>query len=110
MESFELAGLWWLPEVPGERVVGLVKYSAADGFRLQIPFGCLGEIHHLADRVNQSGRVPLAHGILRNGKTVTLVDCLMTNMTMSMPGSASEEYRALRGFIGDSTCGDNPPR
>lgn len=108
MEAFESAGLWWLPEAPDTRIVGLVKYSDGEGFRLQIPFGFLGEMSHFVGRVNESEQAPIVHGLLRNGKTVTLVDAVMTNMNMSFPGAGSEEHKALRGFIGGVACTANP--
>lgn len=43
VDAFESAGEWWLPEAPEEKVIGLLTYAEADGFRLRIPFGCLGD-------------------------------------------------------------------
>jgi hypothetical protein len=108
MEAFESAGEWWLPEAPDTRVMGLLKYSDVDGFRLQIPFGFLGERGHFLNRVNQSDRAPVVHGLLRNGKSVTLVDAVMTSMTMNLPGAGSEAHRALMGFIGAVESTANP--
>jgi hypothetical protein len=108
MEAFECSGLWWLPDAPGEQVVGLLKYSDGDGFTLSIPFGHLGGMKHMAGRVNRTESTPLVYGVLQTGKHVTLVDLLMTHMTMNMPGAGSEEYYAGLGFVGSVQAQPNP--
>lgn len=108
MESFESSGVWWLPDTRDEQVIGLLRYSAADGFALSVPFGHLGGMKKMAARVNRSESTPVVHGLLGNGKHVTLVNLLMTNMTLNMPGAGSEEYYAGLGFIGSVDAGTNP--
>jgi hypothetical protein len=88
--------------------MGLLKYSEEDGFSLEIPFGFLGEMTHFVNRVNQSERAPIVHGILRNGKTATLVDAAMTGMSMNFPGAGREEHISLLGFISDTESVANP--
>jgi len=108
MEGFESAGVWWLPTAPEARVVGLLRYSDSDGFRLEIPFGLLGEMGDFADRLNASTRTPLVHGQLRNGKTVTLVEAVLTFSNLSFPGACREEHRALKGYVGQVEADANP--
>lgn len=108
MEPFESAGLWWLPDSPDEQVVGLLKYSPADGFTLSIPFGNLGGMKHMVARANKTEDTPLVQGVLRNGKHVTLSRVLMTNMTLNMPGAGSEEYYAGLGLIGSAPVEPSP--
>ncbi len=108
MEPFESSGLWWLPEEADEQVVGLLKYSDAEGFALSIPFGHLGGFKHMAGRINRTERTPVVHGTLRSGKRVTLVDLLMTNMQLNMPGAGREEYYAGLGFLGSIQAEVNP--
>jgi len=108
VESFESAGLWWLPDTPDEQVVGLLRYSDADGFELSIPFGHLGGMKHMVARVNESESTAVVRGVLRNGKHVTLENVLMTNMTVSIPGAGSEEYYAGLGFVGELEAGAIP--
>ena len=109
MESFKSSGLFRLPETPDEQVVGLLHYSPGDGFTLSVPFGHLGGMKHMAARVNKSETTPVVHGVLRNGKQVTLVNLLMTNMTLNMPGAGSEEYYAGLGFVGGSVEAETNP-
>lgn len=108
MEAFESAGLWWLPGTPDEQVVGLLAFSPSEGFTLSIPFGHLGGFRRMMARVNHSENTPLIHGVLRNGKQVTLVNALLTNMTMNMPGAGSEEYYAGLGLVSGDETGPNP--
>ncbi len=100
MEAFESSGIWWLPDSPDMQSVGILRYSDADGFNLSIPFGHIGGMKNMADRINQAESTPLVFGMLRNGKHVVLFDLLMTNMTINMPGAGSEEYYASLGFVG----------
>jgi Fe-S-cluster formation regulator IscX/YfhJ len=108
VEPFENAGVWWLPGQEEQKIVGILRFDPADGFRLEIPFGGLGELDDFAGRINTSVRTPLVHGLLRNGKSVTLVNAVMTNSSINFPGGRREEHRALRGFIGQSLCDENP--
>jgi ApeA N-terminal domain 1 len=108
LDTFELAGQWWLPESPNERKTGLLKYSDEDGFTLKIPFGNLGNLPRSIKVGDQPKSVPILLGILINGKTVTLVDVLMTNMNLNFPGGGSEEYKCLFGFIGSIESESNP--
>jgi ApeA N-terminal domain 1/Helix-turn-helix of DDE superfamily endonuclease len=108
VDAFESAGEWWLPEYPDARVIGLLRYSDEDGFRLEIPVGCLGEMTHFFNRPNQSRSEPVVHGKLRNGKTVTLVDVMRTAMNLSSQGAGKEEYSSQQGFIGDIESEANP--
>jgi len=102
MKAIDSAGQWWLPGAPDEIVVGLLKYSDEEGFRLSIPFGHLGGMGEMARCLKDLSPIPLAHGLLRDGKYVTLAGVMLTGMTMNMPGAASEVYRSSLGFIGDS--------
>jgi hypothetical protein len=108
MKSFESAGLWWLPESPDTRTVGIVTYSDDEGFILKIPFGFLGKVDHSLDRLSCSHPTPIAYGVLQNGKCVTLVDGFMTSASIAMPGTGRERYFFHRGFVGDVHCEANP--
>jgi ApeA N-terminal domain 1 len=108
LDTFELAGEWWLPESPDTRIIGVLKYSDEDGFKLEIPFGTLGAIPRSINVCNPIKRLPIVLGVLVNGKTVTLVDVLMTSMNLKFPGVGSEEYKSLLGFIGDIESVANP--
>jgi hypothetical protein len=44
MESFESAGLSWLPESPDTQEVGIVTYSDDEGFIRPAPLGFLGKM------------------------------------------------------------------
>jgi hypothetical protein len=108
MKDLDSAGQWWLPRAPEEVVVGLLKYSDAEGFRLSIPFGHLGGMGEMARRLKELRPIPLVHGLLRDGRYVTLTDVIMTGMIMNMPGAASEVYYSSLGFIGDSVLEELP--
>jgi len=108
MKESEIAGLWSLPEAPDRQIVGHVKYSQENGFDLKIPFGHLRNADEFLRRMNHDTRIPLIKGTLRNGKRMTLVDCLLTNTSMSIPGGITEEYWAPLGFTGDLSCGADP--
>jgi hypothetical protein len=108
MEAFESSGIWWLPEAPETRIVGMLSYLDEDGFRLKIPFGNLGGPEQFVSHINQQPSTTIIHGTLQNGKTATLIDCVLTNFSMKTPGMASEEYRALKGYLGDVQSNANP--
>lgn len=103
-----MAGQWWLPELPNEQKTGTLKYSDEDGFTLTIPFGNLCDLPRSFGVGDRPKRLPLLLGILINGKNVTLVDVLITNMNLHFPGGRSEEYKCLLGFIGSIESESNP--
>ena len=108
MEAFENSGIWWLPGQEDRTVVGILRFDPSDGFRLEIPFGGIGELDDFVGRINTTGCTPLVHGVLRNGKSVTLSNAIMTDSSINFPGGRREQHRALRGFVGQSLCGENP--
>jgi hypothetical protein len=108
MEAFDTSGQWWLADDPKNKVVGLISYSASDGFRLEIPYGTLGDMTNFAERVNDPARASLIHGQMRNGKAITLIDAAMTGAKVSVPGTMREEYRAFKGFVGAVYSVANP--
>ena len=107
MESWEMAGLWWLPDQPSEKIVGLVRYSSDDGFRLEIPFGFLGGLREGAMPIDPPP-VPSVRGVLKNGKHVTLLNAIRTNFSINMPGAGSEEYYAGLGYVGPAEIDADP--
>jgi len=107
VESFESSGVWWLPDSSNEKVVGLLRYSTTEGFSLTVPYGNLGGMKHWAARINQSENTPVALGVLQNGKHVTLLNLVMTNMTLIMPGAGSEKYHSSCGFVGATHVDSN---
>jgi hypothetical protein len=107
MESWEMAGLWWLPDQPESRVVGQVRYSSDDGFRLEIPFGFLGALREGAMPIDPPP-VPSVRGLLKNGKCATLFNVIRTNFSINMPGAGSEEYYAGLGYVGPAEIDADP--
>lgn len=101
MESFAMSGLWWLPEMPEDQIVGLLAFFPETGFALSIPFGHLGGKTQAIAQFNGSKVIPIVYGMLCNGKKVTIVDVLLKNMEVYIPGAGNEEYSSSLGFIGE---------
>lgn len=108
MDSFESAGQWWLPELPDLQVVGLLSYSPADGFRLSIPFGFLGDQEFLEPSSSSKRSKAVVQGVLRDGRLVALVNCLVVSTSQNMPGTGHEELHSNLGFVGRTSAAANP--
>lgn len=108
MEAFEDSGVWWQSDQESTKIVGILRFDPSDGFRLEIPFGSIAGPEGFVAHANDPVRTRLIHGRLRNGKLVTLPSAAVTNWSVSLPGGMREEHRAMRGYIGTSTCDENP--
>jgi hypothetical protein len=101
LESVEYKGVWWISGSE-ERLSGVLKYTPEQGVRLTL-FGMLksNERHFL-------GSVEVRHevilGITSVGKSITLVDCLEDDYTLSagVEGAPTDStYRVRLAFIGE---------
>jgi len=108
LDAFESAGEWWLPDNPDDRVVGTLKYSADDGFRLSIPFGFVGGAGFDDVIVTASVQRPVVHGLLRDGRCATLLNSLRVDSTIHLPGAGREEIHASVGFVSRVEVAPNP--
>lgn len=109
MDAFESAGEWWIPARPDAREVGLLDFSDSDGFRLAIPVGSLGESGLVMTIPSDATTTRIVHGMLRDGKSVTLVDCLTAGATQRFPGAPSQNLHSGLGFIGRGEVPDPDP-
>jgi len=109
MDAFGSAGEWWIPENPEEREVGLLDFSDSDGFRLTIPVGALGSSGPVTTIPSDTTSTRIVHGRLRDGRFVTLVDCLTAGATQRFPGAPSQDLRSSLGFIGRGVVPDPEP-
>jgi len=100
MGASELRGFWWLPERPDDKVAGILTFPAEESIRLEL----IGALKDLPDLVNsQSPEVVLG---IADGKLVTLVDCIESRISLSLPGCMSQSFVAAMALVGahfDST-------
>lgn len=98
MNSFELNGIWWIPENPEVKIAGTLRYDPTEGAFLDL----IGTFKNLPDFVNVSS-LDIVLGFA-GGKAVTLYKCVesRTNMSMcvGMPVMTLSTYFAGVVFLG----------
>lgn len=88
--AVEFDGIWWLPNNPQRRSAGKVKYSPAEGTTLDL----IGAFEDLTPFVQPTDFLPAIHGLLPDGKRISLLQCLLANHTFHVPGYPESIYRA----------------
>lgn len=93
--KFSLRGLWWLPELPGERVPGTLVYDPDGENRLELD-GCL-------PTPCEGVEVPLVHGHTTDDRCCTLVQALPVHWEMRYPGGGTSSLVYHQLLIGGDT-------
>lgn len=98
MNSFELSGIWWVPEKSGVQIAGTLRYNPVEGAYLDL----IGSFKNLPNLANLSSP-DIVLGFA-GGKAITLYKCVesRTNMNMSVgvPVMMSTSYFANIVFLG----------
>lgn len=95
-DSFTHEGFWWLSDKPEEQVAGTLTFSQAEGARLQL-LGMFGGMLAFNRDMNERSTI---HGIIKNGKPITLLDAFVKNRQVNVPGIMNEQYYAHLLCIG----------
>lgn len=102
MDQFEADGFWFLPDNPDHRVSGMIRYTHADGVRIELN-GLLEDDLPKHFGAMSAQTYPLVYGIVNSGpfgRSYTLQRCFQTGMSLSMPGYATERLFATVAFAG----------
>lgn len=98
MNSFELNGIWWVPEKPDTQIAGTLRYDPVEGPYLDL----IGSFKNLPDLSNISN-LDIVLGFA-GGKSVTLYKCVESrtnmNMNIGMPVMMLTSYFANVVFLG----------
>ena len=91
--NFLEQGYWWLPNNPGLKIPGDLKYSPKEGATLELngAFNQLGQPRNTPSIIN---------GVTSKGKEITLSNCLSLGFSMSFPGYQTEKYFAHQLIYG----------
>jgi len=89
MDRFELAGFWWLPNKPENKIPGSIKFDPIDGITLDL-LGSLLEMREMGRVHNQD----IILGVTPDRKLVTAYKCFETGVTYSFPGFPKTSYQA----------------
>jgi len=94
-KSFEIKGLWWIPEKPDKKYRGSLKYIPNKGIYLEIE-GIFGE---LLD-INNTEMYDAILGISNKNELITLSKCWVKNISIGFPKPPSSTYFAHLLFVG----------
>ncbi|MDX5576630.1 HEPN domain-containing protein [Streptomyces sp. ID01-9D] len=95
MEDLDLNGLWWIPGNEDDTVAGNLQFKMRDSINLN-----LNGSFKSFEELNEHKQYDIILGITSNGKKISLINCLESNLRFSFPGYASDSYRARYLFIG----------
>ena len=105
IRTIDSDGLWWVPELPHEKVAGRLHFSDETGLQLSL-FGSLGESGGpgLSNKA-----IPIVHGWIfqSGGKSVTLKKCLTEVSEIDGSGIPRETFRSERLFLGAHLDGES---
>lgn len=90
LESFELDGVWWLPDSSETKVAGQLKINPEN----------YPTLHLNGQFINEENFKPFILGFTSNGKKITLHRCLRSSQSNSFPGYTVEGYGAVICIIG----------
>ena len=85
----DLAGFWWIPSNPDNKLAGIFSYSKESGMQLNL----------IGSFVDVSTKYPVIFGATNN-KEITLINCSVTNSNFSTSGFSSLKCRVDNVFIG----------
>ena len=94
-ESFEIDGIWWLPEKAEEQIAGTLSYSPAEGCILKLK-GAFGNKIDTPD--NKFKKYKFIYGEGFNGNAVTLEKCMDKRFTSS-GALVTQELLATQAYI-----------
>jgi hypothetical protein len=78
LEAFEYTGIWYVPEEADKQVTGILKFDPKSGTQLEIIGSYEMSIVHVLDFAK------IIHGVLVNGRKVTLWNCYVTKRSGGM--------------------------
>lgn len=93
--SFELKGIFWLPDVEAYQVHGILKYEPEHGVTLDIIGAFVGKKHEF----------DFILGFIENGKYVTLYNCFEIQRGFSLPGMNTSKIFANYALLGSYHVG-----
>ncbi len=99
MEEIKFNGVWWLPDNPSQKIVGVLEFTKKHGFQLSLT-GVLGE----RTAALREKRLPIILGNVWDsdlGEKVTLKDCWVNKFSLGSLGLPREEYQVELAFVGD---------
>lgn len=101
MQTFEMKGLWWVPEAPEEQIAGFLKFADESGAELEL-LGLLPDLDPSSDPVLTAGdAVSVIHGVSTNGKRISLLQCSRISSTLTFGmGASTSTYRAAFAIRG----------
>ncbi len=95
-ENNELAGFWWIPSNPDNKLAGIFSRSKENGMSLNL----IGSFSDEENRIiTTTKKYPIIFGIVGN-KEITLINCSVTNSSFSTSGFSSLKCRIDKLFIG----------
>ena len=95
IEDFEYKGIWWLPDKPERRISGTLRFTPAEGANL----GLIGSFRSFED-INTTFAPRIILGESSNGKSITLNECIETDVSISFPGFQTSSFYANKIFVG----------
>lgn len=102
-DSFTEEGFWWIEGREKEQVGGTLTYDQENGPVLHL----LGTLRDLVTSMNatfgadrSSDRQENVYGITNKGKPVTLINAMITNRQLNMPGITNETWKSDLLVIG----------
>jgi len=88
----ELVGEWWLPGAPNEIASGRLIYQPYEPLRLEaVSAGRL---------LGTSDSIPWLHGLMVDGRFVTLRNLVIVDWSLSMPGGVLAQAHVGEAFVG----------
>ena len=94
---FKHEGLWWKPDLPGERIAGTLSYDPVEGSNLSL-LGQFGGLKKVGDPLSE--KLPVIHGITKDTGEVTLFDNFSTSFRLTVPGISTEAFSPSFVFLG----------
>ncbi|OGO37096.1 MAG: hypothetical protein A2W35_07115 [Chloroflexi bacterium RBG_16_57_11] len=95
LDTFEISGHWWLPELPEKKYCGRLSFSQVEGGNLDL-LGLPGGFENINDPQNPE----IILGLSTKGKPVTLYRCHLRHFNISIPGMQTSTYLIRFIFIG----------
>jgi ApeA N-terminal domain 1/Apea-like HEPN len=92
-KPLDAQGFWWMPGTPEIKVPGRLLVSADGAVSLEL-------LGHVQQSPLPHGPIEFLHGVLHNGKLVTLLDSQYSHSSLNMPGIATARLNALWAFVG----------
>jgi hypothetical protein len=97
IDELELKGQWWLPEKPGDKVTGTLRFNQEEGLILEL-IGTLDELK--SGPVSARWDADIILGWPTKGNPVTLYRCSQKAKTFNAPGMITQIIRADFMFWG----------